>query len=473
MEDFRSKKVLIVGAGVSGAAAAELLMFRGAEVTVADARGASELPELGAPWAKRARLLLGGGFPQSPAGFDLIVISPGVPIGHPLLEAARERGVPVTGELELAQGMIGAPCAAVTGSNGKTTTAALTQHILVRLGAKTWLGGNIGEPLARLALSRLQGAGDGSGGAVLEVSSFQLETAERFHARGAALLNVTPDHLDRHGIMAEYLSAKSRIFLNQTESDLAVVNLDDPLVRSVPLRARAFGFSRRGAPAFGASSEEDRGVRLIRVYEGGKTVAEAPASSFRARGPHNEENIMAAVGLAHSLGAEFAPALAAAADFQPKPHRVQKIGEWGGVSWWDDSKGTNTGAVAAALEGFPRGSVILIMGGRDKDMDFSALKEPVREKVKKLILLGEAREKLAKALGGSAPFAFAGGMDEAADISGSLAAPGDAVLLSPGCASFDMFRDYRERGDVFRRAALRVNGQAEDAPAGSRAGQKS
>ncbi|MDR2340326.1 MAG: UDP-N-acetylmuramoyl-L-alanine--D-glutamate ligase [Deltaproteobacteria bacterium] len=460
MEDFSGKRVLIIGAGLSGAALARLLLALGAKVTLADQKTEGELPDaLAALGGLKVATLLGKGFPKSPEGFDLVAISPGVPIDHPLLLEARRMGIPVAGELGIAASRLSLPLCAVTGSNGKTSVAQLSAHILGKLGYRPFLGGNIGNPLAALAERVALGEAPDFGCLVLEVSSFQLETMEDFRPNGAALLNLSPDHLDRHRTMGAYLAAKARIFQNQGPSDVAVLNLDDPGLSGLSPKARLFGFSRVKDPGpFGARVIGRGPNDWVQAFERGGLVAEAPLSDFELPGPHNQENLMAALGLARSLGAGLKEALGAAKGFRIAGHRMERVGTFQGVSYYDDSKGTNTGAVMAALSGLPDGKVILIMGGRDKDMDFAPLQGPVRAKVKHLILIGEAADKLESVLGGAAPLSRASSMGDAVGISRAKAEDGDAVVLSPGCASFDMFKDYKDRGDTFKREVLSQNG---------------
>jgi UDP-N-acetylmuramoylalanine--D-glutamate ligase len=412
---------------------------------------------------------LGPAFPESPAGYDLVAVSPGVPIDHPLLAEARARGIRVEGELGLSARELAIPFVAVTGTNGKTTTSELAAHMLGGLGFRPFLGGNIGRPLADLVGGAAAGGFDS---AVLEVSSFQLETALDLRPKGAAILNLSPDHLDRHKDMASYLALKARILGNQGPGDVAVLNLDDPALSGLRPRARLFGFSRGGDPGpFGARVLREGKGEVLRVFEGGSLAHEEPLGPKSRlawlKGAHNQENLMAALGLARALGGGFAGALGAAGGYRPGRHRVELVGEFGGVAWYDDSKGTNPGAVAAALANFPDSRVILIMGGRDKGMDFSSLRGPVRAKARLLVLIGEAAGRIEGALKGATRVAHAGSMGGAVGISKAEARPGDAVLLSPACASFDMFKDYKDRGDSFRREALRANGLGDDGGRGA------
>ncbi|MDR1309509.1 MAG: UDP-N-acetylmuramoyl-L-alanine--D-glutamate ligase [Deltaproteobacteria bacterium] len=462
-----ARKALVMGLGLSGLAAARLLVRLGFEVIASERRRACELgPEalemdaLGVNLIDEERafglIMLGYG-----GGPDLVVPSPGIPVDHPLLAMAREKRVEVAGEMELASRHVPLPILAVTGSNGKTTVTSLVGHILSRAAVPAFVGGNIGRPLSLLALDHLN---DGLGDlryAVLEVSSFQLETVSRFMARAAAFLNLSPDHLDRHGDMGGYLAAKRRIFNRQGPGETAVLNLDDPLVRDLAPDSRRFCFSRSVRPDFGAYLADGE----IRVVEGGATLAARPWSDFRLAGAHNADNVMAAAGLCLAAGVDPALALAAATSFSPSDHRLQEVGTYGGVTFVDDSKGTNVGAVASAIESLGR-PVILIMGGRDKGLDFGFLAPLVRRSVKRLIVMGECRDKIHAALSGETETVRAEGLPEAVAAAIVAAAPGDAVLLSPGCASFDQFRDYRHRGEAFA-SEVRRQAPALEGPGGN------
>jgi UDP-N-acetylmuramoylalanine--D-glutamate ligase len=450
----KSARVLVMGAGLSGLASARLVAALGGQAEVSDRRPAAEL-------GTAARVLAGLGVPlidevqagRRLAGADLLVLSPGVPLGHELVAKAGRLGVKVVGELELAARSVDVPILAVTGTNGKTSTTSLTAMILESAGLSAFVGGNIGTPLSDLAADLIAGAATPDW-AVLEVSSFQLETVESFTAKAAAFLNLTPDHLDRHGSMAAYLKIKSRIFDRLGNGDLAVVNLDDPLVGALAVPGRRFGFSGTNRPAFGGWAAGGAGPEArLELVEGGRVLASAPWADFRLKGAHNQHNVLAACGLAMAAGVDPAAALEAAKLFRPGDHRLETVGEFGGVLWIDDSKGTNIGAVQSALDSVDR-PVVLILGGRDKGLDFGGLAPAVGGKVKRLVLLGECRLKIRDALGSAAPWVLASTMAEAVALAAEAAEAGDAVLLSPACASFDLFRDYKERGEVFRAEAL-------------------
>ncbi|MDR2404916.1 MAG: UDP-N-acetylmuramoyl-L-alanine--D-glutamate ligase [Deltaproteobacteria bacterium] len=457
MLDYAHKNVLVIGAGLSGLAAARLLRRLGSEVTVADAKEEKYLSPLETIKGEEVTLLLGGDFPKSVKDYDLVVISPGVPIDHKLLKEARKKGIEITGELELSSSLVKMPTVAVTGSNGKTTTAELTRHILYRLGYRPHLAGNIGEPLSNLAADLIEGKNNPYRTLVLEVSSFQLETIKDFHPKGAALLNLSPDHLDRHHSMSKYLKLKKAIFKNQTKEDIAVVNLDDPALQNLKPKARVFGITEiKDHLNFGGCLTQSGLSTVLKLFEDGSELSSVYFKDFSLTGRHNFMNILAAVGLAHSLGADMVEALNLAKDFKPSDHRLQLVLEHRSVQYYDDSKGTNPGAVASALANFRDGSVLLIMGGRDKDMDFRGLMNLVKRKVKLLILMGESREKIREQLSGAAPTAYAESMEKAVELGRAWAASGDTVLLSPACASFDMFKDYKERGDVFQKEVMKI-----------------
>jgi UDP-N-acetylmuramoylalanine--D-glutamate ligase len=442
-------RTAVVGAGLSGQWAARLILAKGGgEVVFADQKEPEELAQVRAGFDEaRVTWRLGAEAERAFKGVNLIVLSPGVPWTFPGLQAALARGATATGELELAASLVTVPLAAVTGSNGKTTTVGLLRHICRKLKYPVFVGGNFGDPLSRFVLEAPEVRA-----AVVEVSSYQLETARRFHAAAAAILNVTPDHLDRHADMAEYFRAKTNILLNQSPADLAVMNEDDLLLSLKNVTARRFGFSRRKAPPCGAWLRRDE----IVVGEGGRAAFGRPWSDFKLEGVHNQENVMAAVGLALGLGLDGPKALEAAAGFTPERHRLELVGEFAQVRYYDDSKGTNVGAAARALESF-KAPVVLIAGGQGKGQDFRCLYQAVRGKVSQLILIGEDRARLQKALTGAAPICLAEDMAEAVRRAKAAAARGSVVLLSPACASYDMFRDYRHRGETFAREVRRQN----------------
>jgi len=450
--ELAHKRVLVVGLGRSGIAVAGLCAARGAQVTVTDKRPAAALGEALGQLPPSVVQELGGHKRETFLGADLIVLSPGVP-EIPELAAARAASVEITGELELASQFVAATIIGITGTNGKSTTTTLIGEMLRATGRPTFVGGNLGEPLAEAVGTPAAEAG---GFCVVEVSSFQLETVGTFHPRVAVLLNITPDHLDRHGDLEGYAAAKARIFAAQTPDDFAVVNFDDPLAvrASAPARSRRDGFSIVESLATGAWLGGPLMLKLTNQ----------PPESYPADLPwligqrHNQANALAALLAARLAGASPAEARAGLLAFRPLAHRMELVAEAGGIAYYDDSKGTNVGAVVAALDGFPR-PVVLIAGGRDKGGDYGPLAEALRRVGRAAILIGEAADKMQAAFNGVLPIERAMTLEAAVDAAHRLARPGDAVVLSPACSSFDMFRDYAHRAEVFRAAVARVTAE--------------
>lgn len=453
------RRVLVYGLGLSGKAAARLLLARGVEVAGVDARAPAAL-ELGALAGHPGfRLLPGGEEAALPEGLDGVVLSPGVPPRRPLLAAARRRGLPVIAEVELAFPFLDGPVVGVTGSNGKSTTTALTGAMLAASGLAAEVCGNIGTPLAEKVLEGVGAVGGGERVFVVELSSFQLEGIVTFRPRAAAWLNLAPDHLDRYPDLAAYADAKRRIFRHQTADDVAVVNADDPLVAAAVSRARRRSFSRRG--------EVPDGCWL----DGGEVVEASPALGRRTLfaaaelalpGVHNLENAMAAALLTLAAGGEAAAVARTVATFAGLPHRLQRVAERAGVSWYDDSKGTNPAATAKSLEGFPDGAVHLILGGRNKGADLAELVPLAGRKARRAYLIGEAADELAAALGAAVPCEHCGTLERAVAAAAERARPGEAVVLSPACASFDQFRNFAHRGEEFQRLVRRRLAPQED-----------
>jgi UDP-N-acetylmuramoylalanine--D-glutamate ligase len=443
--ELRDKRVLVVGLGRSGIAAANLCAARGARVTVTDSRAAAALGSAPARLPAAVARELGGHRLQTFLGADLIVLSPGVP-EIPELAAARAVGVAITGELELASRFISGTLVAITGTNGKSTTTTLVGDMLRATGRPTFVGGNLGDPLAEAVGTA---AAEADGFCVVEASSFQLETTVTFHPRVAALLNVTADHLDRYPDLEAYAAAKARIFAALTVTDSAVVNLDDPIVVSATARlpSRRLGFSVAGPLDQGGWLENDALVLRLPTGEPERYPARLPVLVGR----HNQANALAALLAARSAGATAEEARGALMAFRPLAHRMELVAVRDGVAYYDDSKGTNVGAVVAALDGFPR-RVVLIAGGRDKGGDYAPLAEALGRVGRAAVLIGEAAEKMRAALDGALPVERAPTLDAAVEAAQRLAQPGDAVVLSPACSSFDMFRDYAHRAEVFRAA---------------------
>ena len=441
--DLVGAKALVVGMAKSGLAAVEILAEQGAQVTACDLRAPEELPEAAQALGARGIPLL----KQTPEVFenqDLIVISPGVPADLPELEKARSSGVRVIGDLELASWFLQGDIIGITGSNGKTTTTAMTGHILQHCGIPCQVGGNIGTPPASLIRSSKPGVWN-----VLELSSFQLETIGAFHAKVAVVTNVTPDHLDRHHTMEAYTAAKERIFENQTAEDFAVLNADDPvcLGYAQTARGRLLWFSRAKPVSPGLWFDG----QSIRLGEG--ILLEA--RDFPLKGSHNIENAMAAAAAALVAGARPAQIGAALAAFPGVEHRLEFVRTVRGASYYNDSKATNVDATLKAVEAF-EGGLWIILGGKDKNSDYRPLRDPLREKARAALLIGKAAPIIASHLGGAAPLIHCGDLASAVAAAYRAAQPGDVVLLSPACASFDQFQSFEHRGRVFKTLVMNL-----------------
>lgn len=451
---LEDKDVLVIGLGLSGAAAARLLIARGARVTAMDNSDtpalraeAVELRDLGVRVELDLRL--------PPAGqFDFAVVSPGVALDSPLVKELRQREIPVIGELEL--GWQQAVCLniSVTGTNGKTTTTELVEHLLTHCHKRTLAAGNIGRPISSVTEATRQ-----LDYLTLEVSSFQLETIRFFRPAIAVLLNITPDHLDRHHTMADYARAKARIFENQQPFDWAIVQSEAlAMLRTfgvkIPSKLITFSANNRRADI-----HLDRSLLISRIE--GWVGPLLDLEKTRLRGPHNAENVMAALAIGRVLRLPLEEMVAAITSFQPGAHRCEFIAEINGVQFVNDSKATNLDAVSKALQTMPASqpgepNVLLIAGGRDKGLDYHDLGPLLAQRVKHAILLGETREKLRASWSLFTPCTLADSLLEAVNEAVRIAAPGDIVLLSPACASFDLFRDYRHRGEVFRQAVAQL-----------------
>jgi UDP-N-acetylmuramoylalanine--D-glutamate ligase len=446
-----ASKVLVIGLGKTGIETVRFLVDRGASVIAVDEKRKEKMEEaVGILKDMPVELLLGVYEEDVVSRVDMVVPSPGVPPFHPLLVKARENGVPVVSEIELAYRFLETPMIAITGTNGKTTTTKLIGEILSQAGKRVFVGGNIGTPLVEYVRERQYAEW-----AVVEISSFQLQWTRSFHPTIAVLLNVTDDHIDYHSTFDEYRRVKEKIFANQVETDLAVLNADDeyagPLSRSIKADVRYFG----------SLSDIDNGVccdgRQLRYRDRSGSEEIYPLDRIRMRGTHNYENAMAALLVAKRCGCSKTTILDVLGQFQGLPHRVEFAGALNGIEFYNDSKGTNIGAVEKALEAFSQ-PVILLMGGRNKGSHFSALAGPVRGHVRKLILFGEAREEIFSELGDIVETKTVQTLRDATKLAWNSASPGDVVLLSPGCASFDEFRDYKERGDVFKDLVRQITG---------------
>jgi UDP-N-acetylmuramoylalanine--D-glutamate ligase len=453
--EFRDKKVTVVGLARSGVAATRLLQAIGAHVTVADGKEEAALSgALSCLDRRTVAVRVGPGYESALDGADLVVISPGVPSGLQALQAARRRGVRVIGELELASRFLTMPMLAITGTNGKSTTVTLIGLFLERSGEKVFVGGNLGMPLSEAALA-CYWSGDATGKpyeyVVAEVSSFQLETIERFRPWVAGVLNITTDHMDRYGSIREYVAAKARIFENQTDEDFALLNLDDERVAALRsgLRANTLWFSRTGLAGQGAQEgtclDRDRLIAIV----GGRRREICRRSDLLLLGAHNLANAMAAATVGLLCGCPVEAIRQVLESFPGIEHALELVRERRGVRFVNDSKGTNVDATIRAIESF-ESPVLLIAGGRDKGGDFSRLREPVRRRVKCVILIGEAAPRIRAALGEFDGISDAATLREAVELAAHESAAGDVVLLSPACASFDMFVDYQDRGRQFK-----------------------
>jgi len=455
MSDYKNKNVLIVGLARSGVAVAKFLSQQGAMVTVTDSRPEKELLEQVAELTPYKIVFdLGQHSPKHILAADVIVLSPGVPTDLKALEPARQKGTPVTGELELASQFIKEPIIAITGTNGKSTVTRLAYEFLKAGGVKTWIGGNYGLPLTEYVLSA-----ERAEALVVEVSSFQLETINSFNPSKIAFLNFAEDHLDRYRSPGDYLAAKKRIFKNTSrEYTTAYLNADDaPVIEMArdPLvqRAKLQYFSRR-------SALEEQISRIggavlvgheIRVKDPGNPSKQAvyDISQMKLRGRHNVENVLAAVCLTKDFHVRPEAIQRVINDFPGLEHRLEFVKSKGGALFYNDSKATNIHAVVKALEAFDD-PVILIAGGRDKGTDLSPLIDVIAKKVKNLILVGEAKERFNRALGDYSETFIIGTFEEAVLLAYQKSRSGDVILLSPGCSSYDMFSNYEERGKYFK-----------------------
>jgi UDP-N-acetylmuramoylalanine--D-glutamate ligase len=445
--ELNNKRVLVVGLGKSGVASALFLKAHGARVTVSDTKSGDELRnEIPVLLDHGITVETGGHGERTFRGQDLIVVSPGVPVDAPLLAQARLLGEPVIGEIELAAQFLPGPIVAITGSNGKTTTTTLAGEILAAGGLPTLVGGNIGTP----AISLAERAKPESV-IVLEVSSFQLETIQTFHPKVAVVLNVTPDHLDRHRTFEAYVDTKARIFENQTDNDFAVLNADDPtcVAMAKRIRSRPFWFSRQKEVNQGAWVRD--GNILLRDGSGQREVMQI--SEISLKGAHNLENVLAAVCVGALMGCAPENIRQAVSDFKAVEHRLEFVATIRGVDYYNDSKATNVDATIKALESFPA-NIHLILGGKDKGSDYSVLNDLLRQRVKRVYTIGAAAGKIESQIvsskSGNVEIVHAETLENALRKANAVAEPGDVVLLAPACASFDQFKNYEQRGQVFK-----------------------
>ena len=445
--ELNGKRVLVVGLGRSGVASALFLKAQGARVTVSDAKSQDQLrEEIPALLDQGIAVETGGHGERTFQNQDLIVVSPGVPVDAAPIAQARALGQPVIGEIELAAAFLPGPIVAITGSNGKTTTTTLIGEILAAGGLKTLVGGNIGTP----AISLVERATEETV-TVLEVSSFQLETIRSFRPKIGIVLNVTPDHLDRHRTFAAYVDAKARLFENQQAEDFAVLNADDPTCVDLAggTRAQVFWFSRKREVEQGAFVH--KGAVLFR--RGGTQQEVMLASEIPLKGAHNLENVLAAVCAGALMGCEAAKIAGAIRNFKAVEHRLEYVATVRGVEYYNDSKATNVDATIKALESFP-GNIHLILGGKDKGSDYAVLNDLLRQRVKAVYTIGAAAEKIQSQIKGATNIVPSGTIDVAVKQAAAAAQPGDVVLLAPACASFDQFQNYEHRGRVFKELVL-------------------
>jgi UDP-N-acetylmuramoylalanine--D-glutamate ligase len=444
--DVQGKRVLVVGLGKSGVASALFLQSRGARVTVSDTRTQQQLhKEIPTLLDLGIAIETGGHGERTFHDQDLIVVSPGVPTDVPQLVKARTLGLPVIGEIELASRFLRGKIVAITGSNGKTTTTTLCGELIAASGRPVLVGGNIGTPVIQFVDESTANTVN-----VLEVSSFQLETIESFHPHIAVILNITPDHLDRHGSFQAYADAKARIFLNQTSSDWAVLNLDNSVTAGLAARSRAAAcwFTRkalRGGDVPGAF------VRDSGIFwrDGGGESEIMPVGEIPLKGAHNLENVLAAICVARLAGCNAEDIRRGVRQFKAVEHRLQLIAKIDGVEYYNDSKATNVDATVKAIESFP-GNIHLILGGKDKDSDYSTMNDLLRQRVRRVYTIGSAAEKIKGHVAAAVEVMPCVTLDVAVQKAADLAAPGDVVLLAPACSSFDQFENYEHRGRVFR-----------------------
>lgn len=434
-------------------AVSSFLTGKGALVTLTDAKDAgSFLPGVDTLVPSGVELVLGHYPPVEPASYDLVVVSPGVPLSVPPVARARALNIPVIGELELAYSFATAPLVAITGTNGKTTTTSLVGQIFRDAGIRTLVAGNIGQPLIteveNYCLDDV---------IIAEVSSFQLETVINFRPHVAAILNITPDHLDRHGSMEGYIRAKARIFANQKENDYTILNFDDPLTRDLAAHCpgKVIFFSRRHNLESGVFIHDGQ----IIVKDQQMTYPILPAKEVGIPGGHNLENALAAVACAWIMGVKEHQLAYTLRNFPGVPHRLEFVAEINGVRYINDSKGTNPDASIKALEAYEQ-PIVLLAGGKNKGNDFTAFARRVKEKVRVLVVLGQCAEEIESAAraAGVEHILRAEGFPEAVLMAHRMARPGDVVLLSPACASWDMFKSYEERGELFKKIVRELAG---------------
>ncbi|MHB8482003.1 MAG: UDP-N-acetylmuramoyl-L-alanine--D-glutamate ligase [Nitrospiria bacterium] len=444
MMSLKNKKATVIGLGKSGLSAVRLLLKEGATVTATDSD-----ESIAADFAEFKSLpvvfKLGRHAAEDFLASDLIVVSPGVPAHHPLLEKVKEKGTPLIGELELASWFLNPKVTyAITGTNGKSTATTLLGEFFKKEGKQTFMGGNLGPPASEAVLNPTKAGWEV---VVLEVSSFQLETIQTFHPKMAALLNITPDHGERYAGLEEYTRAKFNIFVNQGSEDYALLNWDDPVIRKFPnqIKSKVVWFSLRESLSEGICLEGDS--LYYRIDRSRTKLCEI--ESIPLKGSHNAENIAVAAGIAFLAGVPPETLQEALDEFKGLEHRLEMVRELHGVTYMNDSKGTNVGAVIKSLEAV-QPPVILIAGGKEKGGGFLSLRPLIRQKVRTLILIGEAKTRMKEELKETTDILEAQSLQEAIRKASSISRKGDTVLLSPACSSHDMFKDYEERGALFK-----------------------
>lgn len=448
--ELAKRKIAVIGLGKTGRASAEFLASKGARVVATDEKPPVLLGDIETEWKRFGEAIQWAAYDEGIlSGADLVVPSPGVPPANAILRAAIRKGIPILSELEIAARFLRIPMIAITGTNGKTTTTSLTGHIFTECGKKVFVGGNIGNPLIGYV-----GGPQADDYAVVEVSSFQLQWTETFRPHVAALLNTTCDHVDYHGSFAAYREAKERIFAHQGPDDFAILNGDEEETEVLAgrLAAQILRFSSTGRLE-GAGLFLEGETLICRLSVDARETY--PLGMIKIPGRHNVENVMTALAIARVCGCEPGDIIRAVDGFKGMAHRIEYVAHKKGVAFYDDSKGTNVDAVKRAMETFAA-PVVLLLGGRDKEGDFDTLAPLIREKVKLLVLFGEARERIHQLVGGIVETRITPTLEQGIRVAHEQALAGDVVLLSPGCASFDEFRDYKDRGQFFRKTVERL-----------------
>lgn len=460
MSKYKGKRVLVVGFGKSGVAVAKFMVRQGAKVTVTDMKQKTELADgLEACGDMKIEYELGRHSSKTFTSAELIVLSPGVPSNLKILEEARAAQVPITNEVEIAASGLEVPMIAVTGTNGKTTTTALIGEMFRADSKDVFVGGNIGKPLLDFHLEERSASA-----VVAELSSFQLELIEKLTPAVAVFTNIEPDHLDRYASMEAYAAAKKRLLQVCDRNSFVVLNYDNPAVAQFAseARGRLIWFSKRNPMQIGGDFAENfcgcyyeaSTKRIIAKITGRDEIYDV--SGFKLLGEHNKENLMAAICAARVQGVSVSAIQSVIQSFRGVPHRLEFVRKKDGVYFINDSKGTNVMSLQRSLMAFPRNPIILIAGGKDKNMEFEPLADLVRQRCKLLILLGEAKERINRALGDHADTFLVGTFEEAVLLAYQKSRSGDIILLSPGCASYDMFRNFEERGDYFKKLVAQL-----------------